>query len=90
MIPLLILLLLAFPLVAIAAIVMAVTTRERLRAIERRLLMLERRIEAGVTAPPQSAAPVIRPTVAPAVEPPRTTPPPAMPAPAAPKPAVPP
>src|SRR5579862_5660352 len=61
LIPLIVILILAFPVIAIVAVVMAVTTRERLRATERRLVMLERRIEAGATAPPRAAAPTPAP-----------------------------
>jgi uncharacterized membrane protein len=79
MLTLLILLLLAFPIAAIVGVVMAVGTRERLRGLERRLAMLERRIEgwsAAAAAPPQPA-PQAEPVVAPA-------PPPSAPAPSPP------
>src|SRR5215472_321432 len=67
MIPLLILLVLLFPVLAIVAVVMALTTRERLRAIERRMAMIDRRIEgiSGTATPPQTAPPRAAPQVMP-------------------------
>jgi uncharacterized membrane protein len=63
LIVLLILLLLAVPIAAIVGVVMAVGTRDQLRGFERRLVALERRLDAppAAVAAPRPAAPV-RPT----------------------------
>jgi len=62
LIVLLVLFLLAIPIAAIAGVVMAVGTRDRLHGLERRLLLLERRLEGApaavvAPAPPRPAAP---------------------------------
>src|SRR5262249_49358438 len=90
---------LAFPVLAIVAIVTSMGTRERLRELERRLIGVERaRPQAAPTAAqpivapvppmprPEAAAPP--PTTVPAAPPPRPTPPPTA-APAQPPPSVP-
>jgi uncharacterized membrane protein len=58
----LIVLLLAFPIAVIAAVVMAIGTRNRLYLVERRLMLLERRLDglqvaAVAPSPPHHAAP---------------------------------
>jgi uncharacterized membrane protein len=79
----LILLLLAFPIAAIVGVVLAISTRDRMRGLERRLALIERRLEGlAPAAPPQPAAP--RPEVSSRAAP-QQSPPPA-PEPAAAKP----
>src|ERR1700752_1045827 len=81
MLGLLVLLLLAFPIAAIVGVVLAISTRDRLRGLERRLAMIERRLEGlGPTPAPRSSVepstpPAPQPTIAPA-PPPRGPPPP--------------
>jgi uncharacterized membrane protein len=66
MLGLLVLLLLAFPIAAIVGVVLAISTRDRLRGLERRLALLERRPDGLAPAAPQGAAPHREPSAPPA------------------------
>src|SRR6266700_1963509 len=65
MLELLVLILLAVPIAAIVGVVMAIGTRDRLRGLEGRLAMLERRLagmsEVAAPVPPRPAAPQAEP-----------------------------
>ncbi|HEY6257984.1 MAG TPA: DUF2339 domain-containing protein [Xanthobacteraceae bacterium] len=88
LITLLIILLLAVPIAAIVGVVMAIGTRDRLRGLERRLALIERRIDgsAAAGAAPAPPRPAEHPPERVATPAPES---PAAPAPSPPKPAPP-
>jgi uncharacterized membrane protein len=91
LIALLVLVLLAVPIAAIASIVMAIGTRDRLHALERRLALLER-TPGGLPATGSAPAPARQQPVAPeppAVPAPISAPPPEVQAPRPPEPPAP-